>query len=149
MCAEHRAVARAIRMGILPPPTRCCVCGTAAVRIVHHHPFSDQPLTVRPVCDSDHRRLHANMIADPETGLFRAGAHRLTGPQMRSFVRQVRPLLIGHRSSPVRALPGLWRDLRCFAFNHGMLRRKGNGVADVPRRRRASPTDGDATREAV
>lgn len=84
----HKAVAKAIETGTLPPPRTCKLCGVAGSPFVHgrhspatrvrYHHWSYLPehrLDVAPLCDSCHKQVHRGHLPDPTSGVI--WAHRI------------------------------------------------------------------------
>lgn len=110
----HRAVGRAIRAGVLPPPTTCCLCGLGPPdtrgAVVYHH-WSYLPvheLQVAPLCRLCHLRVHAGVLPEPVTGRWHPRRARLAHV-VRRGERPVPygpfPLFVFPAADPTRSAP--------------------------------------------
>jgi hypothetical protein len=66
----HRAVAEAVRDGVLPPvdARQCIVCAAVAARYHHHTYREGHQLDVAPVCNACHGKIHSGTLLDPTSG---------------------------------------------------------------------------------
>ena len=55
----NTAVERAIRKGVIVKPNNCCICGEET-KLYAHHPNYNEPFNVIFVCQSCHKKIHAN-----------------------------------------------------------------------------------------
>ena len=52
----------AIKLGIIPRPAKCSVCGTTRGTIQMHSEDYTRPLNAKPICAACHRSLHLRFI---------------------------------------------------------------------------------------
>lgn len=55
----YTAVERAIRKGVIVKPNNCCICGVET-KLYAHHPNYNDPFNVIFMCQSCHKKIHAN-----------------------------------------------------------------------------------------
>lgn len=68
----------AARVGLIPWPKKCSICGTTHGRIQYHNENYYRPLNVRPICPSCHMTLHRRM-RKPGPWLALVNANKFAG----------------------------------------------------------------------